>query len=80
MTETCESCGQTIPTPAAVVVARLRKAREGQGITLADAAVLVGVNRMRLWRWEKGTVVPDLDQVIAWAHALGVNLTLKEEQ
>lgn len=38
--------------------ARLRRARQMRGLTLAEAAALIGVRRWTLGLWERGTQEP----------------------
>ena len=75
MTETCESCGQVIPTGEQRIILQLVRARRAQGRTLDDVAKKVGCNRQTIWRWEGGSSSPTLDKLLAWAETLGVTLT-----
>lgn len=53
--------------------AELRKAREDAQITGRELAQKVGINRPRLQRWEAGTTVPSVEDVVGYLANLGIN-------
>jgi transcriptional regulator with XRE-family HTH domain len=50
----------------------LRAVREGKNITQAQLVRIMGEPQWRVSRWETGVVLPDADQIIRLAVALGV--------
>lgn len=52
---------------------RLRSARAGRAAQ--EIAVLVGVDRNTIYRWEKGFTAPDADQLDRFAKAVGKPVT-----
>jgi transcriptional regulator with XRE-family HTH domain len=75
MNETCQACGQRIPTGEQRIITALIQARQEQGRHIGDVADAIGCSRQTMWRWEGGSTFPTLDRLIAWADALGVSLT-----
>lgn len=54
---------------------RLKLYRKRAGLSLRDAAPLVGVSAMALSNWERGRTVPGSDRIIAAATAYGCKPT-----
>lgn len=53
---------------------RIVRLREGRGLTRADLAQLLGVDRSRLGKWETGSHAPLLGLLTGLAETLGVTL------
>lgn len=53
---------------------RIVRLREGRGLTRADLAQLLGVDRSRLGKWETGSHAPVLGLLISLARTLDVTL------
>ena len=52
---------------------RMRRAREGIGLTVEQAAVRIGVTRTTLASWERETTSPDLGRVSQIARELQID-------
>lgn len=50
---------------------RIRERRKTRGLSVAQLATILGVSRMTVYRWERGTVQPRLPTVEDIADALG---------
>ena len=50
---------------------RLSAVRKKVGLSGQKFAELVGVDRMTIYRWEKGTVKPSLDNILSLCKATG---------
>lgn len=46
-------------------------ARRKAGLSMADLAAMVGVNRTTVWRWETGRAKPDVEAIRMIATATG---------
>lgn len=53
--------------------AELRKAREDAKVSTRELAQKVGIPRVRLQRWEAGTTVPSVEDVVGYLANLGIN-------
>ena len=58
------------------ILARLRQAREAEGMTKRELARAVGFSENDISRWEHGWHVPGVLNFEAVVNALGYNLTL----
>ena len=52
---------------------RIRERRERKGLSVAQLAIMLGVSRMTIYRWEDGRVQPRLPVVEELAATLGVS-------
>lgn len=50
-------------------------ARESKGLSLADAAKLLGVPKTSLWRWENGETKVDAQRLVDIAAAYGLSIS-----
>ena len=62
------------------IAARLRKARVRKGMSLADAAEVVGASRSTLLNWETGIRCPRLDDIMLLAACYGVTVASLTEK
>lgn len=63
------------------IVAELRAERRRQGLTQTDVARAIGrATYQTVHQWEKGTNHPKIDNVRAWADALGYEIVLTRKR
>lgn len=62
------------PEVAALIGARLRRARESAKVSAGDMAKRLGVSRQTIHAWESGSRVPGADQVALWSKACRVHV------
>ena len=60
------------------VVVELIAVRLAWNMTQADLADLIGVHKNTMTKYETGVYQPKLSHLIAWANALGYDLTIKQ--
>ena len=51
---------------------RIKQARKARGLSQRGLAALIGVSAMAISKWERGTLFPGSQRLIALAEALGV--------
>lgn len=69
--------GASVPDLPLVIVA-LRRAREAQGLTLAQAAKRIGIARVTLQKYESLWNRPRFLMLLDWAQALGYEVNLRQ--
>ncbi len=56
-----------------IAYALLSVDRKIAGLTIRQAAKLVGVNHSSIWRWEHGDETPTIKNLVKYAYVLGTN-------
>lgn len=60
------------------VIQALRRAREGQGLTRVQLGARIGVPWVTLAKWESCWNKPRFEMLVAWAQALGYEISLRQ--
>lgn len=64
--------------PSGELAQQLRALREAQGLSVRVLAELVGVSKVTIWKWEKGSCKPSARLITSLAKALDVPTTKLE--
>lgn len=60
------------------LIEQLRAARIAQDLTQLQVGRRIGRSGSAVAKWERGAEVPKISNLIAWADALGLRLTLED--
>lgn len=60
-------------------IVSLRKVRKSRNIQQQELALRIGVSNTEVCCWERGFRVPTFFNLVCWAEALGVEITIMEK-